>query len=107
MYFQQIDRGGVNVPRLGVAQPARADDLFNLSLRGKGEGFQRRKFRIQILGDDIYALVRALRRQARGEQQLIVLGILQRTDGVRIFPLQPLDSGAGALFWGQHAISSF
>lgn len=107
MYFQQIDRGGVNVPRLGVAQPARADDLFNLSLRGEGEGFQRRKFRIQILGDDIYALVRALRRQARGEQQLIVLGILQRTDGVRIFPLQPLDSGAGALFWGQHAISSF
>ena len=81
-----------------------ADDVLDvLGIRG---GKLRRTgiFAEQFRRDHVHARVGALRRQTHGEQQLIVLLIVQRTQRVRVQRLQRRDNGTD-LFLRLHATS--
>ena len=101
---QQHLRRGHDIPGLGPPEAAGLDICTYLVHIGGGKGLQRGIAGKQRRRHQIDPRVGALRRQTHGEQQLIVLLIVQRTQRVRVQRLQRRDNGAD-LFLRLHATS--
>ena len=102
--LHQHFRGANDVPGLGPPEAAGLDICTHLVRIGGGKGLQRGIAGKQRRRHQIDTRVGALRRQTHGEQQLIVLLIVQRTQRVRVHRLQRRDNGAD-LFLRLHATS--
>src|SRR5665213_379211 len=105
-FFHQRGAAGSDVFRLVAEKTGGLDDLFNFrewrvrKILGTAVFFE--KFR----RDDVHALVRALRGQNRGDEQLQRIGKVQFAVGVWISPLERGDdfhrailSGGGGFAW--------
>ena len=102
MVVQQVLGSGMQVTGFGFTQTAGSDHGFDFLRLRLGKGFQGREEAVQILGDNIYPLIRTLGRQPGSKQQFIILLILQGTDGIRIFLLKQSDSSFRPFLWCQH-----
>ena len=91
--LQQHLRGGHDVTGLGTPEAAGLDVCTHLVHIGGGEGLQRGIAGKQGGRDHIYAGVGTLGRQADGEQQLVVLSVIQRAQGVRVQLFQGRNDG--------------
>ena len=79
------------VPRLGVVEAAGLDVLLYLGHIRLGKGLQRGETLKERRGYLVHALVRALRGQADGEQQLIVLAVVERAHRGGVFFFETAD----------------
>ena len=89
--FQQHLRAGDDVARLGAIKAAGVDVFlhpFHVSLR---KGLQRREARKERGRDLVDALIGALGGEPHGKQQLIILAVVQRAAGLRVFRQQQPD----------------
>ena len=82
--FQQLLRRGDDVTRLGAPEAAGLDVGAYLVHVGAGEVLQRRVTGKEGGGDEVHPCVGALSRQTDGEQQLVVLAVVQRAGGVGV-----------------------
>ena len=99
--FQKLLGAGHQVPGLAVEKAAGVDVLAHLLRVGLREALQGGKALKQGGGYLVYPLVGALGGEAHGEQQLIVLFVLQRAQGVGIDALQCFDNALDGGF-GTH-----
>ncbi len=79
---QQHLGGPHDVPGLGPEKASGVDVLFHLRHVGPGQVLQGGESGVQGGGDLVHPLVGALGRQTHGEQQLIVLFIIQGADSI-------------------------
>jgi hypothetical protein len=82
--FQQLLRRGDNVTRLGAPEAAGLDVGAYLVHVGAGEVLQGGVTGEEGGGDEVHPCIGALSRQPDGEQQLVVLAVVQRAGGVGV-----------------------
>lgn len=92
MALKQDVRAGDDIPRLRVIKAAGADDLLKFAEVRRRNGGQRRVLFIENGCDLVDARVRALRRKACGEEQLIGLFIVERALGERVFGFEAAEN---------------
>ena len=103
----QQDNGALdNVPGLGAEKAAGMDQFLYFGDVGFGKGLQRRKAGEERGGNLIHPFIRTLGGEPDGEQQFIILPVIQGTDGFRIFRQQTPDDFID-LFLCAHQGNSF
>ena len=104
--FQDHLGAGHNVPGLGPEKAAGVNVALHLLHIRLGKALQRGKAGEEGGGDLVYPLVGALGGQAHGKEQLIILTVVQRAAGFRVF-LQQQPDDLIYLFLGPHGHPSF